>query len=106
LFQALKRQGVKSSFECCCLTAGVGALEQMLCEGAEQVAGAPHSRSEGRVGHRWGLTKGKIGFHGGRVTVHRPRVRSYEGQEVQSADLDGGPGRGLAWPLGHEPDAD
>jgi putative transposase len=76
-------QGVESSFECFCLTAGVGALERMLCEDAEQLAGAPHSRSEGRVGHRWGLTKGKIGFHGGRVTVHRPRVRGYEGQEVR-----------------------
>src|SRR5438128_6136928 len=76
-------QGVEGSLECFCLTAGVGALERMLSEDAEQLAGAPHSRSEGRVGHRWGLTKGKIGFHGGRVTVHRPRVRSYEGQEVQ-----------------------
>src|SRR2546426_1901284 len=76
-------QGVESWSECFCLTAGVGALERMLSEDAEQLAGAPPSRSEGRVGHRWGLTKGKIGFHGGRVTVHRPRVRSYEGQEVQ-----------------------
>src|SRR6266567_3899378 len=76
-------QGVESSFECFCLTAGIGALERMLCEDAEQLAGAPHSRSAGRVGHRWGLTKGKIGFHGGRVTVHRPRIRSYEGQEIQ-----------------------
>ena len=76
-------QGVESSFECFCLTAGVGALERMLSEDAEQLAGAAHSRSEGRVGHRWGLTKGKIGFHGGKITVHRPRVRSYEGQEVQ-----------------------
>jgi putative transposase len=76
-------QGVGSSFECFCLTAGIGALERMLSEDVEQLAGAPHSRSEGRVGHRWGLTKGKIGFHGGRVSVHRPRVRSYEGQEVQ-----------------------
>jgi hypothetical protein len=23
------------------------------------------------VGHRWGRTKGKIGFHGGNVAVHR-----------------------------------
>src|SRR6266567_2213986 len=76
-------QGVESSFECFCLAAGIGALERMLCEDAEQLAGAPHSRSAGRVGHRWGLTKGKIGFHGGRVTVHRPRIRSYEGQEIQ-----------------------
>src|SRR5262249_58592988 len=31
---------------------------------------------------RWGRTKGKIGFHGGKVAVHRPRVRSYDGHEV------------------------
>ena len=36
----------------------------------------------GRIGHRWGRTKGKIGFHGGKVAVHRPRVRSYDGHEV------------------------
>jgi hypothetical protein len=28
-----------------------------------------------------GRTKGKIGFHGGKVAVHRPRV-SYDGHEV------------------------
>src|SRR6516164_4832771 len=36
-----------------------------------------------RVGYRWGTTKGKIGFHGGKVAVHRPRVRSYDGREVE-----------------------
>ena len=30
----------------------------------------------------WGRTKGKIGFHGGKVTVRRPRVRSYDGREL------------------------
>ena len=34
------------------------------------------------MGHRWGTTEGKIGFHGGKVTVHRPRVRSFDGHEV------------------------
>jgi hypothetical protein len=52
-------QDVDSSFERFCLTAGIGAIEQMLCEDAQQLAGAPHSRSGGRVGHRWGRTKGK-----------------------------------------------
>src|SRR5262249_22485309 len=66
-------QDVDSSFERFCLTAGIGAIEQMLCEDAQQLAGAPHNRSGGRVGHRWGKTKGKIGFHGGKVAVHRPR---------------------------------
>lgn len=71
---------VDSSFERFCLTAGIGAIEQMLCEDAQQLAGPRHSRGE-RVGHRWGATKGKLGFHGGKVVVSRPRVRS-EGQEV------------------------
>src|SRR6059036_2352774 len=75
-------QDVDSSFERFCLTAGIGAIEQMLCEDARQLVGAPHNRGEGRVGHRWGRTKGKIGFHGGKVAVHRPRVRSYDGHEV------------------------
>ena len=71
-------QDVDSSFERFCLTAGIGAIEQMLCEDAQQLAGIPHTRGGGRVGHRWGRTKGKIGFHGGKVAVHRPRVRSYD----------------------------
>jgi hypothetical protein len=73
---------VDSSFERFCLTAGIGALEQMLGEDAQRLAGAPHSRGGGRVGQRWGATRGKIGFHGGKVAVHRPRVRSYDGHEV------------------------
>ena len=99
-------QDVDRSFERFCLTAGIGAIEQMLCEDAQQLAGAPHSRGGGRVGHRWGRTRGKIGFHGGKVAVHRPRVRSYDGHEVALPTWTSGAGRGLAWSLGHEPDAD
>src|SRR6516164_4272845 len=75
-------QDVDSSFERFCLTAGIEAVEQMLCEDAQDLAGKPHSRSGDRVGHRWGRTKGKIGFHGGKVMVRRPRVRSYDGHEL------------------------
>ena len=75
-------QDVDSSFERFCLTAGIGAIEQMLREDAQQLAGAPHSRGGGRVGYRWGRTQGKIGFHGGKGTVHRPRVRSFDGHEA------------------------
>lgn len=71
---------VDSSFERFCLTAGIGAIEQMLCEDAQRLAGPRHSRGE-RTGHRWGATTGKIGFHGGKVVVRRPRVRS-DGHEV------------------------
>src|SRR5436190_2066962 len=56
---------VDSSFERFCLTAGIGAIEQMLREDAQQLTGAWHRRSGGRVGHRWGTTAGTIGFHGG-----------------------------------------
>src|SRR2546430_8385665 len=75
-------QEVDSSFERFCLTAGIGAIEQMLCEAAQHLVGRPHNRGGGRVGHRWGRTKGRIRFHGGKVAVHRPRVRSYDGHEV------------------------
>ena len=74
-------QGVDSSFERFCLTAGIGALEQMLCEDAQRLAGKRHGRRRERAGHRWGTTKGPIGFHGGKVVVRRPRVRS-AGHEV------------------------
>src|SRR4026209_123976 len=41
-------QAVDSSFERFCLTAGIGAIEQMLCDDAQQLAGAPHNRGGGR----------------------------------------------------------
>jgi putative transposase len=75
-------QDVDSLFERFCLTAGIGAIEQILDEDARELAGAPHSRGADRVGHRWGRTKGKIGFHGGNVAVRRPRVRGFDGHEV------------------------
>ena len=73
---------VDSSFERFCLTAGIGAIEKMLGEDAQQFTGAPHSRGGSRAGYRWGRTKGKIDFHGGKVAVHRPRVRGYDGHEI------------------------
>ena len=75
-------QDVDSSFERFCLTAGIEAMEQMLRGDAQRLVGRPHSRGRGRVGQRWGATKGKIGFHGGKVDVRRPRVRC-DGHEVQ-----------------------
>ena len=80
-------QDVDSSFDRFCLTAGIGAIEHMLCEDARQLTGEPHSRDGGRVGHRWGRTKGKIGFHGGKVAVHRPRVRNDVGPQAWLADV-------------------
>ena len=66
LFPSLETawRDVDSSFERFCLTAGIGAVEQMLREDGQQLTGAPHSRGGGLVGHRWGTTEGKIGRQG------------------------------------------
>lgn len=75
-------EDVGISFERFCLTAGIGALEQMLREDAERLAGPRHGRNSERAGRRWGAATGKIGFHGGKVAVRRPRLRSAAGCEV------------------------
>ncbi len=76
-------QDVGSSFERFCLSAGIEAIEQILCEDAQRLTGERHSRGVERSGQRWGTTAGKIGFHGGKVSVRRPRVRGYEGREIR-----------------------
>src|SRR5713226_806503 len=72
---------VTASFDRFCLAAGIEALGTMMENDAEEACGARHSRGEGRRGHRWGRTRGKIGFHGGRVELERPRVRGLDGKE-------------------------
>ena len=97
---------VSVSFDRFCLTAGIEALGTMMEQDAEQACGVRHARSDGRRGHRWGRTQGKIGFHAGKVSVERPRVRDLRGQETGAAEL-GACGRGgLARQVGNEPDAD
>src|SRR4029077_7766154 len=63
---------VSVSFDRFCLTAGIEALGIMMEQDAEQACGARHARSDGRRGHRWGGTQGKIGVHAGKVAVERP----------------------------------
>ena len=63
---------VSVSFDRFCLTAGIEALGTMMEKDAEEACGARHARSDGRRGHRWGRTQGKIGFHAGKVAVERP----------------------------------
>src|SRR5216683_1890900 len=75
-------QEVGASFERFCLTAGIGALANMMEEDAARLCGPRYGRVEGKAGHRWGKTKGKVGFHGGKVEVERPRVRACNGGEV------------------------
>ena len=73
---------VSASFDRFCLAAGIDALGAMMEKDAEEVCGVRHARGEGRRGHRWGRTQGKIGFHAGKVAVERPRVRGLGGQEL------------------------
>lgn len=48
----------------------------------EELCGGRHARSPQRRGHRWGRTRGKIGYQGGKVDVVRPRVRVGDGEEA------------------------
>jgi len=75
-------QEVGASFERFCLTAGISTLANMMEEDAAQLCGPRYERSDGKDGHRWGKTKGKVGFHGGKIEVERPRVRNRDGGEV------------------------
>src|ERR1700726_1993043 len=73
---------VSVSFDRFCLAAGIEALGTMMEKHAEEACGRRHVRSEGRRGHRWGHTQGKISFHAGKVDVERPRVRGLDGKEL------------------------
>jgi hypothetical protein len=42
--------------------AGIGAIEQMLCEDAQELVGTRHNRGGDRVGHRWGQDQRKHRF--------------------------------------------
>ena len=67
---------VGASFEHFCLLAGLASLTQMIEEDATALAGERYERDASKPGYRWGTTRSKLGFHGGKVEVKRPRVRS------------------------------
>jgi putative transposase len=69
-------EAAAASFDRFCLTAGVATLAEMMERDAAEVCGARHSRTSDRRGYRWGRTAGKLGFHGGKVAIERPRVRA------------------------------
>lgn len=74
-------QQVGASFERFCLTAGIATLAGMMEEDAARLCGPRYGRGDDRDGHRWGKAKGRIGFHGGKIAVDRPRVRARDGGE-------------------------
>src|SRR3974390_999681 len=90
-------QQVGASVERFCLTAGVSALRRMMEQDAVELCGPRYGHKDGKAAHRWGKTEGKIGFHGGKGSLARPRVRAPDGQEMvlpswqaaQSEDLLG-----------------
>ena len=73
---------VQQSFERLCLAAGMEALATMMEADVAAACGPRHARNEKRHAHRWGRTRGRIGFHGGKVEVDRPRVRDLGGREA------------------------
>src|SRR5579863_3595005 len=91
---------ISASFELFCLASGMEALGEMMDHDAQAICGPRHARGQFRRAHRWGKTKGKIGFHGGNVEIERPRLRSF------ATELGGGSCRELARQVGDEPNAD
>ena len=75
-------ENVAASFERFCLTAGIATLSGMMEQDAIELCGVRHGRSVDRRGYRWGGTRGKLGFHGGKVAIERPRVRARSGAEM------------------------
>jgi putative transposase len=73
---------VSASFDRFCLAAGIEALGEMMEKDAAEACGPRHARAEARRGYRWGRTRGKIGFHAGKIEVERPRVRDFAGREL------------------------
>ena len=54
----------------------------MMKADAARLCGVRYGRDDGKDGDRWGRTKGKLGFHGGKVALERPRVRARNGGEI------------------------
>jgi putative transposase len=82
--RALKLEALSNmsgSFELFCLASGMEALGEMMDHDAQAICGPRHARGDDRRAHRWGKTKGKIGFHGGKVEIERPRLRGFDGKE-------------------------
>ena len=75
-------QDVRQSMDRFCLLAGIETLGEMLEADATALCGPRHRRSPERRGYRWGTTQSEIAYHGGKVKLPRPRVRSLTGEEM------------------------
>ena len=81
-----------ASFESFCLASGMEALAEMMESDAEAACGPRHARDKERRAYRWGKAKGKIGFHGGKVEIERPRLRGFDGKELALASWEAAQG--------------
>ena len=81
---------VGTSFEQFCLTAGLASISQMLEEDVTDLAGDRYGRSPGDPGYRWGSTKGKLGFHGGKVEIELQVLvgATHDVEEARRIDAD------------------
>src|SRR5260370_23363347 len=97
---------ISASFELFCLASGMEALGEMMDRDAQAICGPRHARGRDRRAHRWGKTKGKIGFPGGKVAIERPRLRGFVGKEQPVPRWEAGSCGGVARGMGPEPDAE
>src|SRR2546426_4552514 len=84
---------ISASFELFCLASGMEALGEMMDRDAQAICGPRHARGRDRRGPPWGEKKGKIGFHGGKVEIKRPRLRGFYGKgqpvpRLEAADAE------------------
>jgi len=66
---------MSASFERFCLASGIEALAEMMEADARDACGPRHARGKGRQAHRWGKTKGKLGFTAARWRSNVPASR-------------------------------
>src|SRR2546430_12140665 len=64
---------ISASFELFCLASGMEALGEMMDRDAQAICGPRHARGRDRRAAPWGETKGKSGFHGGKVRIEGAR---------------------------------
>ena len=90
---------ISASFELLCLASGMEALGEMMEHDAQAICGPRHARGPFRRAHRWGKTKGKMGFHGGNTRSSDQGFAALR-QGAGSPELGGVSCRGLARQVG------
>lgn len=69
-------------------TIGIEVLKQLLVADAEQLVGTKGMHQPDRSSNHWGSTPTQLPFGGRRIRLHRPRVRSKEGEEMALPTLE------------------